>query len=196
MSTLIRTSQVPAADRLDFVREMTIRRHFAFPALGRVVLNNAASTQPRPAGSLAAVPVRRRHGRRGASVPRAGRVQRPAWKYAPGTPDILGAIVSAQVLRLLLDLALTPWRPAYYGTGRPPGPRGCARRHGPRRRLEPAADRPRPGRPRRRPGDHIYGPRDAARRTSLVAFNLAGRVLGDAYLSRPCRGLGVPDGCP
>lgn len=41
------------------------------------------------------------------------------WKYAPGTPDILGAIVSAQVLRLLLDLALTPRRPAYYGTGRP-----------------------------------------------------------------------------
>ena len=41
------------------------------------------------------------------------------WKYAQGTPDILGAIVSAQVLRLLLDLALTPRRPAYYGTGRP-----------------------------------------------------------------------------
>ena len=41
------------------------------------------------------------------------------WKYAAGTPNILGAIVSAQALRLLLDLALTPDRPAYFGTPRP-----------------------------------------------------------------------------
>ena len=43
------------------------------------------------------------------------------WKYAAGTPNILGAIVSAQALRLLLDLALTPGRPAYFGTARPLG---------------------------------------------------------------------------
>ena len=30
------------------------------------------------------------------------------WKFAAGTPNILGTIVSAQALRLLLDLALTP----------------------------------------------------------------------------------------
>jgi len=41
------------------------------------------------------------------------------WKYAAGTPNILGAIVSAQALRLLLDLALTPGRPAYFGTAKP-----------------------------------------------------------------------------
>ena len=35
------------------------------------------------------------------------------WKYAAGTPNILGAIVSAQALRLL-DLALTPKRLAYF----------------------------------------------------------------------------------
>ena len=28
------------------------------------------------------------------------------WKYAAGTPNIIGTIVSAQALRLLLDLAL------------------------------------------------------------------------------------------
>jgi selenocysteine lyase/cysteine desulfurase len=33
------------------------------------------------------------------------------WKYAAGTPNILGAIISAQALRILLDLALTPDRP-------------------------------------------------------------------------------------
>jgi hypothetical protein len=51
------------------------------------------------------------------------------WKYAAGTPNILGAIVSAQALRLLLDLALTPrgrgsrhqcWQPPGSGTPVPP----------------------------------------------------------------------------
>src|SRR5262249_59141190 len=41
------------------------------------------------------------------------------WKYAAGTPNILGTIVSAQALRLLLDLALTPDYPVYFGTARP-----------------------------------------------------------------------------
>ena len=41
------------------------------------------------------------------------------WKYAAGTPNILGAIVSAQAVRLLLDLALSPRRPVYFGTGKP-----------------------------------------------------------------------------
>ena len=98
------------------------------------------------------------------------------WKYAAGTPNILGAIVSAQALRLLLDLALTPGRPAYFGTARAPGAGRRARRHGPRiagwnqqltgRALDGLGAIE---------GITIYGPRDAARRTSLVAFNLAGR---------------------
>ena len=97
------------------------------------------------------------------------------WKYAAGTPDILGAIVSAQALRLLLDLALTPRRPAWYGTGRPLD-RAAVRaamdrvaawnRQLTARALDGLATIP---------GITIYGPRDAARRTSLVAFNLAGR---------------------
>jgi hypothetical protein len=43
------------------------------------------------------------------------------WKYAAGTPNILGAIVSAQALRMLLDLALSPKRPVYFGTSKPLG---------------------------------------------------------------------------
>jgi cysteine desulfurase / selenocysteine lyase len=35
----------------------------------------------------------------------------PPWKYAAGTPNILGTIISAQALRLLTDLALSPRRP-------------------------------------------------------------------------------------
>jgi len=97
------------------------------------------------------------------------------WKYAAGTPNILGAVVSAQALRVLLDLALTPKRPAYFGTARPverDAVRDAMNRVAAwnqaltRRALDGlgAID-----------GITIYGPRDAARRTSLVAFNLAGR---------------------
>jgi cysteine desulfurase/selenocysteine lyase len=99
----------------------------------------------------------------------------PPWKYAAGTPNILGAIVSAQALRILLDLALTPRRSAYVGTTKPID-RATVRTAMDRisawnRELTSRAlnglgaiD-----------GITIYGPRDAARRTSLVAFNLAGR---------------------
>jgi cysteine desulfurase / selenocysteine lyase len=41
------------------------------------------------------------------------------WKYSAGTPNILGAIVSAQALRLILDLALHPKRHTYFRTGQP-----------------------------------------------------------------------------
>jgi cysteine desulfurase/selenocysteine lyase len=97
------------------------------------------------------------------------------WKYAAGTPNILGAIVSAQALRLLLDLALSPKRLAYFRTGKP---------------IERAVVGDAMNRISRWnrlltcqaldglaaiDGLRIYGPRDAARRTSLVAFNIAGR---------------------
>jgi len=97
------------------------------------------------------------------------------WKYAAGTPNILGAIVSAQALRILLDLALTPKRPAYFGTGRPVE---RAAVHAAMSRVS-AWNQQLTGRAldglSAIPGITIYGPRDAARRTSLVAFNLAGR---------------------
>jgi cysteine desulfurase/selenocysteine lyase len=97
------------------------------------------------------------------------------WKYAAGTPNILGAIVSAQALRLLLDLALTPGRPAYFGTARP------------LERAEVQAAMTRVSGWNQQltsraldgltsiPGLTLYGPGDPARRTSLAAFNLAGR---------------------
>jgi cysteine desulfurase/selenocysteine lyase len=97
------------------------------------------------------------------------------WKYAAGTPNILGAIVSAQALRVLLDLALSPRQPAHFGTGKPielatvrtaMDRVSTWNRQLTSRALDglEAID-----------GITIYGPRDPARRTSLVAFNLAGR---------------------
>jgi len=97
------------------------------------------------------------------------------WKYAAGTPNILGAIVSAQAIRVLLDLALSPDRPAYFGTPRPLG----------RAEVRTAMDQISGWNQQLTSralaglgaigGITIYGPRDAARRTSLVAFNLADR---------------------
>jgi cysteine desulfurase / selenocysteine lyase len=97
------------------------------------------------------------------------------WKYAAGTPNILGVIISAQAVRILLDLALTPGRRVYFGTARPLPPvavrAAMDRVHDwnqqlTKRALDGLGDIG---------GMTVYGPRDATRRTSLVAFNLAGR---------------------
>ena len=97
------------------------------------------------------------------------------WKYAAGTPNILGAIISAQALRLVLDLALTPDRTAYFGTARP---LERAVVHAAMTRIS-GWNQQLTGRALNElgaiEGITIHGPRDAARRTSLVAFNLAGR---------------------
>jgi cysteine desulfurase/selenocysteine lyase len=97
------------------------------------------------------------------------------WKYSAGTPNILGAIVSAQALRMMLDLALTPKRPEYFRTARPIGrsavENAMSRVSGWNRQLTQRALDGLGA----IPGITIYGPRDAARRTSLVAFNLTGR---------------------
>ena len=96
------------------------------------------------------------------------------WRFAAGTPNILGTIVSAQALRLLVDLALTPDEPRYFGQ-----PRELSRediRDG----MDRIADYTRALAGRayeslaRIPGLRIYGPADPRRRTPLVAFNVAG----------------------
>jgi cysteine desulfurase/selenocysteine lyase len=76
------------------------------------------------------------------------------WKYSAGTPNILGAVVSGQALRLLVDLALTPKASGVLRDGHP----GRARRgpvgHAPGRRVEPDADRPGARRARSHRRDH------------------------------------------
>jgi len=96
------------------------------------------------------------------------------WKYAAGTPDILGTIVSAQALRLLLDLAMNPRQHRWFGTGVAIEPAAVAAAMGRvaawnRTLTAHALDRLSGV-----PGITIYGPREAARRTALVAFTVAG----------------------
>ena len=97
------------------------------------------------------------------------------WKYAAGTPNILGTIVSAQALRLLIDLAM-PYRRAAlfgseYGIERAVVGQAMNRVGAWNQRLTAHALE----RLGAIPGLTIYGPRDAARRSALVAFNVRGR---------------------
>ncbi len=97
------------------------------------------------------------------------------WKYAAGTPNILGTIVSAQALRSLVDLALTPTQARYFGTDR------VIERHDVEQAMNRVTEWTRCLTERAIdrlgaiPGITLYGPRDASRRTALVAFNVAGR---------------------
>ena len=92
------------------------------------------------------------------------------WKYAAGTPNILGAIVSAQALRLLLDLALTPGQAGLFRYRQAPRARRRPGRHGPHLRLEQAADEQGPDCAGRHPGAHRL------RSARCSAAYLAGRV--------------------
>ena len=97
------------------------------------------------------------------------------WKFSAGTPNILGTIVSAQALRLLLDLALNPDVYRYFRTERAITSDAVAQamdiigrhtRRLTRRALEAVSGNVR--------DVTIYGPADADRRASLIAFNVAG----------------------
>ena len=117
------------------------------------------------------------------------------WKFAAGTPNILGTIVSAQAMRILLDLALTPHRASYFGTRARsivPAVQAAMERIGAWNRtltahaLERLAEVP---------GLTIYGPRDAARRSALVAFNVAGRNPMELAEALNARGVESRAGC-
>jgi cysteine desulfurase/selenocysteine lyase len=97
------------------------------------------------------------------------------WKFAAGTPNILGTIVSAQALRLLVDLALDPDEPRRFQHA------GPLERSDVRTAMDAVTDYTRQLTGRaldaltRIPGLRVYGPMDPARRAALVAFNVAGR---------------------
>lgn len=97
------------------------------------------------------------------------------YKYSAGTPNILGAIISAQALRLLLDLTINPDRHHYFA-----GERKIEREavetamHKVTSYLQYLTSRA-IERLSAVPGIEIYGPKDASKRTALVAFNLKGR---------------------
>jgi cysteine desulfurase/selenocysteine lyase len=117
------------------------------------------------------------------------------WKFAAGTPNILGTIVSAQALRMLLDLALTPQRGTHFGSARPierATVEAAMQRIGQWNRTLTAHALQRLAGV---PGLTIYGPRDAARRSALVAFNVAGRNPMQLAEALNARGIESRAGC-
>jgi cysteine desulfurase / selenocysteine lyase len=117
------------------------------------------------------------------------------WKFAAGTPNILGTIISAEAMRILLDLALTPRRFQHFATDRPierPTVEAAMRRVAAwnqeltARAIEGLSTIP---------GIAIYGPRDAARRSALVAFNVAGHSPMDLAQSLNSAGVESRAGC-
>jgi cysteine desulfurase/selenocysteine lyase len=117
------------------------------------------------------------------------------WKFAAGTPNILGTIISAEAMRILLDLALTPRRFQHFATDKPierstveaAMQRVVAwNRELTARAIEGLSAIP---------GITIYGPRDATRRAALVAFNVAGRSPIDLAQSLNEVGVESRAGC-
>ncbi len=97
------------------------------------------------------------------------------WKFAAGTPNILGTIVSAQAIRILLDLALHPDRHVFFRRTTPIESlhvRSAMERI--TRYTQSLTQRAMELLSRIR-GIEIYGPTDVRRRTSLVSFNVEGR---------------------
>jgi cysteine desulfurase/selenocysteine lyase len=117
------------------------------------------------------------------------------WKFAAGTPNILGTILSAEAMRILLDLALTPNRLHHFATDKPierPTVAAAMQRVAEwNRKLTATAIE----RLSAIPGITIYGPRDAARRSALVAFNVAGHSPMDLAQSLNEAGVESRAGC-
>ena len=117
------------------------------------------------------------------------------WKFAAGTPNVLGTILSAQAIRLLIDLALNPDRHRYFGQEMPlaqPDVQeamaqiGAHGRRLTRRALDALGwiD-----------GLRVYGPTDERRRTSLVAFNVEDRNPLDLAEELDAMGIEARAGC-
>ncbi len=116
------------------------------------------------------------------------------WKYAAGTPNILGVIVSAQALRLFVDL-VAPGPEQYFGTGRSL-PRAAIERA-----MDVAGRHTRELTERalhgvREIGDlDLYGPSSAADRAPLIAFTVRGRDAAEIAEELDARGIESRAGC-
>lgn len=92
------------------------------------------------------------------------------WKFTAGTPNILGTILSAQAIRLLMDFSLNPEMRKYFMSGRKLETTDI------RKAMEKIESHEKIliGEALRILGEisslNIFGPKDPARRTPLVAF--------------------------
>jgi cysteine desulfurase/selenocysteine lyase len=117
------------------------------------------------------------------------------WKWSAGTPNVLGTIVSAEALRLLVDLARHPGEDRYFGARIP---LARADVEDAMRRIAKHTEKLTARaleRLREIPGLTLYGPCEAARRTPLVAFNVIGSDPFELAESLGARGVEARAGC-
>ncbi|MDH4119104.1 MAG: aminotransferase class V-fold PLP-dependent enzyme [Acidimicrobiia bacterium] len=117
------------------------------------------------------------------------------WKYAAGTPNIVGVIQSAQTLRFILDLTADPGEEPYFRNEQPIPP------HAVRRSMDRIGSHTR-GLTARAveqlsgvPGITIYGPPVGVARSPLVAFNIDGWNPLDLASELDMRGVEARAGC-
>jgi cysteine desulfurase / selenocysteine lyase len=96
------------------------------------------------------------------------------WKYAAGTPNILGVIVSAHALRLLVDLVAVDGCTRWFGSTAPLPPPLIAHTMDRIARHTTELTELALGEATTIDGLDWYGPRTGAPRTPLLAFNVAG----------------------
>jgi len=93
------------------------------------------------------------------------------WKFTAGTPNILGTILSAEAIRLLMDFSLNPGKHKYFMTDKK------LERQDVQRAMKNVEEQEKMliGEALKLLGEipslKIYGPKDAEKRTALVAFN-------------------------
>jgi cysteine desulfurase / selenocysteine lyase len=92
------------------------------------------------------------------------------WKFTVGTPNILGTILSAQALRLLVDFALNPGKRGYFLSDRPLEKPDIKTAMDGIKAHEQALIAEALGILGKEPSLTVYGPKDPAERTALVAF--------------------------
>ncbi len=117
------------------------------------------------------------------------------WKYAAGTPNIVGVIQSAQTLRLMLDMTTDPGEVPYFRSERP------IPTHVVRRSMERIGRHTQALTVRAMeelsavPGITIYGPPLGEVRSPLVAFNVDGWNPLDLASELDRRGVEARAGC-
>src|SRR5215831_10738734 len=142
------------------------------PQAARSVRRRRPVCQGASARQRFAVPLRRGHDRRRPRGPGPSRLQRAAWKYTAGTPNVLGVIASAQALRLVLGLVSGERR--WFATSLPmPRPAIKSAMNLVARHIRSVTERALEA-AQAIPGLTVYGPAAGVPRSPLLAFNVAG----------------------
>jgi cysteine desulfurase/selenocysteine lyase len=97
------------------------------------------------------------------------------WKFTAGTPNILGTILSAEAIRLMMDFSLNPGKHKYFMTGKKLETADVEKAMANIEDHEKVIIGEALKLLSQIPSLKIYGPKDPAKRTSLVAFTYEGK---------------------